>query len=264
MKLRKRKWNYKKVISEIKKNGYYVFENFYNSKELKEIKNSLLQTFQYIKKDKTVDLRKKYYQIKKFNPKLKSKWYDFSIYNLVLYKHVHSQDIIELAKRYFKSKIIFSARPAIHAHDHTNDYLLDPHQETNMFSKEGILLWSPLYDTNQENGGLVIYKNSHRHGFFKHKITGKKNGKKLWTNRYTQVSPTVAKKFKRIELNVKAGSAVFMINSMLHCGYPTKKKGHVRIVITERYNPLQKIPFLKKPNAPLKIPYEADYSKIIV
>ena len=48
-----------------------------------------------------------------------------------------------------------------------------------MFSKEGILLWSPLYDTNQENGGLVIYKNSHRHGFFKHKITGKKNGKKL-------------------------------------------------------------------------------------
>ena len=92
-------------------------------KELKEIKNSLLQTFQYIKKDKTVDLRKKYYQIKKFNPKLKSKWYDFSIYNLVLYKHVHSQDIIELAKRYFKSKIIFSARPAIHAHDHTNDYL---------------------------------------------------------------------------------------------------------------------------------------------
>ena len=43
-----------------------------------------------------------------------------------------------------------------------------------------------------------------------------------------------------------------------------KKKNHVRITITERFNPLQKIPYLKKEKAPLKIPYKADYNKILV
>ena len=65
------------------------------------------------------------------------------------------------------------------------------------------------------------------------------------------------------ELEVKAGSAVFMINSMVHCGYPMTKKDRVRITITERYNPLQKIPFLKDEKAPLNIPYRADYNSIL-
>ena len=43
----------------------------------------------------------------------------------------------------------------------------------------------------------------------------------------------------------------------------TKKKGKVRIVITERYNPLKKIPFLKNENAPMNIPFVGvDYNKI--
>jgi hypothetical protein len=69
------------------------------------------------------------------------------------------------------------------------------------------------------------------------------------------------------ELEVKAGSAVFMINSMVHCGYPMTKKDRVKITITititERYNPLQKIPFLKDEKAPLNIPYRADYNNIL-
>ena len=50
----------------------------------------------------------------------------------------------------------------------------------------------------------------------------------------------------------------------LGCGYPNKTKGHVRITITERFNPLQKIPFLRNENAPLRMPYEGvDYNKIV-
>ena len=101
-------------------------------------------------------------------------------YNLTLFKHLHSEDILELIRKFYKSKVIFSARPCIHAHDSSNDYLLEPHQETNMFSRDGILLWSPLFDTNKENGGLVVYKNSHKYGFFKHRLKNS-NGKKTWT-----------------------------------------------------------------------------------
>ena len=53
-----------------------------------------------------------------------------------------------------------------------------------------------------------------------------------------------------------------MINSVLHGGYRMKRKGHVRITITERFNPLQNIPYLKKTNAPFEISYTANYNKI--
>ena len=89
-------------------------------------------------------------------------------HNLTLYKFLHSEEIIEFMKKYFGTKVIFSARPCIHVHDSSNDFLLEPHQETNMFSRDGILLWSPLYDTNEKSGGLTIYKDSHKHGFFEH------------------------------------------------------------------------------------------------
>lgn len=56
---------------------------------------------------------------------------------------------------------------------------------------------------------------------------------------------------------------MFMVNSLIHCDYSMKKKKHVRITVTERYNPLQKIPFLRKETISLKIPYTIDYNKII-
>ena len=259
----KRNWDNKKIIKEIKEKGFYIFKNFFTKENLDDIKFSLLQTLQYIKKDDETDLQKKYYQIKKFNPKLKGNWYDMSNYNLTLYQNLHSKDIVDFIKEFFKTDVVFSARPCIHVHDETNDYLLDPHQETNLFGKDGILLWSPLYDTNKDTGGLVVYKDSHKHGFFDHRLEHQRLGKKSWTKDYTHIDPSIVKNFDRIELEVEAGSAVLAINSLVHCGYPMKEKGSVRITVTERYNPLQKIPFLRDEKAPLKIPYTFDYNKLV-
>ena len=66
-----------------------------------------------------------------------------------------------------------------------------------------------------------------------------------------------------MELNVKAGSAVFFLSSIIHGGYTNKKKGSVRITVTERYNPLKKIPFLHDENAPLRMPFMGfNYNKV--
>jgi len=259
--MEKRKWNYKKIINEIKNNGYFVYKNFLQEQELKEIKNSLLYTLNYIKKSKEKNLIKKYYSIKKFSSKLKGNWYDMACHNLTLYKYLHSEKITDLMKEFFKSKVIFSARPCIHVHDSSNDYLLEPHQETNMFSRDGILLWCPLFDTNKNSGGLTIYKDSHKHGFFPHKLSST-SGKKMWTKNYTNIDKSIYGKFKKIDLTVKAGSAVLMINRMIHTGYPMKSKNKLRITVTERYNPLQNIPFLKSEKATRQIPYTINYNKI--
>ena len=54
------KWNYNKIINEIKKNGYFVHNNFLSKKNLDEIKGSLLDTLNYVKKSSHSNLTSKY------------------------------------------------------------------------------------------------------------------------------------------------------------------------------------------------------------
>ena len=260
----KNNWNNKKIIEEVKKNGFYIFENYFDEEDLKKIKKTLLDTLHYIKPDNENDLQKKYYQIKKFSQKLKSHWYDLAPHDINLLQLLHNPNIIKFVKEFYKTDVVFSGRPSIHVHDDENIHLLDPHQETAQYARDTMVFWSPLYDTNQKHGGLVVYEDSHKHGYFNHVLASPDPGKKLWTKDYTHIDPAIANKFKRLELEVKAGSAVFMLSSVVHCGYPNKTKGHVRITVTERYNPLQKIPFLKNENAPKKMPYMGlDYNKVL-
>jgi len=256
--------NNKKIIKEIKKNGYYILKNFYKNSELESIKKSLLNTLNYIKYSDEKDLQKKYYQIKKYNSKLKGNWYDIAPRNITLLQMVHKKELVKFVKEFFNTTDVFSGRPCIHCHDDENVNLLDPHQETAQISRDNMVFWAPLYDTNKNHGGLVVYQNSHKEGYFDHTLENPHFGKKSWTKQYTHIDPSIAKKFKKIELEVKAGSAVLMHSAVVHCGYPNKTKGHVRITITERFNPLQKIPFLRNENAPLRMPYEGvDYNKIV-
>ena len=57
--MKKRNWENKKIIKEIKDNGYYIFKNFFDEESLQEIKEFLLKTLHYIKKDNETDLQKK-------------------------------------------------------------------------------------------------------------------------------------------------------------------------------------------------------------
>ena len=248
-------WDNKKIAEEIRNNGYYIFENYFNSEEIDKIKKSLLDILHYIKPDEEKDLQKKYYQIKKYNSKLKSHWYDIAPYNITMLQLLHKPEMINFVKEFFNTDVVFSGRPAIHVHDDANDKLLEPHQEKNQIARDNLIFWSPLYDTNKENGGLSIYKDSHKHGCFKHS--------KHSMAKPSHVDESITNKFKRIDLEIKTGSAILMLSKVIHGGYQVKKKDTIRLVITERYNPLQKIPFLKDENAPLRMLYNIDYNKIV-
>ena len=50
---------------------------------------------------------KKYYQIKKYNPKLKGNWYDMANYNITLYQYLHSKDVTDFIKEFLRPKLYF-------------------------------------------------------------------------------------------------------------------------------------------------------------
>ena len=256
-------WDYKTIKRDIDRQGYYVFKDYLKTKDLKKIKSTLLETLNYIDGKKDKNLIKKYFTIRDTKPKLKGNWYDISPYNIDLLQSLHKKKMIDFVKKYFKTNVVFSGRPAIHVHDDLNDKLLEAHQETNQFARDTLVFWCPLYDTNKKTGGLSVYERSHRDGYFTHNLENSKLGEKSWTKFYTHIKEKNIKSFKKKNLEVKAGTAIIFISSLVHSGYPSSKKGSLRITITERFNPLQKIPFLKNEKAPLKMPYVGiDYNKV--
>ena len=259
-----KKLDNKKILNEINENGFSIIENYFDKPDLKIIEQNLLDTLNYIDFDTEKDLKKKYFKIKKENPKLKGKWYDISAFNIDMLRFLHSETIINLVKEFFKTNVVFSGRPAIHVHDGDNDFLLEAHQETKQYARDFFLFWSPLWDTNPESGGLALYKNSHKSGYFVHSTDNDLGNKKAWTKQYTHIiDKNVLSKFEKINLEIKSGSAVLLHSACIHEGYPMSNKDGLRIVMTERFNPLKKIPYLKDENAPLKIPYTGvDYNSI--
>jgi ectoine hydroxylase-related dioxygenase (phytanoyl-CoA dioxygenase family) len=252
------------ILKDIKTSGFAIIEDFYDLVDLGFIKDSLLQTLNYISESDETDLQKKYYEIKKISKKLKSNFYDITPFNINLLKMIHNDTILDFVKFFFNTKVVFSGRPAIHVHDSDNDRLLMPHQETNQLARDILLFWCPLWDTNEETGGLTVFPGSHKKGYLEHSLEHPELGNKAWTKNYTHIKDHHLKAFKKINLSVKAGSVVLCHSALVHCGYPLKNKDSVRIVITERFNPLDKIPFLKKEDASMKIPYVGvDYNKII-
>jgi hypothetical protein len=255
-------WNFKKIKKSLDLNGYFEFKNYLTKKDIKKVEETLLTTLNYIKKSNQKNLQKKYYEIKKYSPKLKGNWYDIAKFNIDLLKSVHKDPMVEFVKKYFNTKVVFSGRPAIHVHDNENDRLLDAHQETNQFARDTIVLWIPIYDTNKKTGGLTVYEKSHKSGYFKHSLDHP-GGKKSWTSKYTNINKKYLKKFKEKNLEVKSGNAIIFLSSLVHSGYENSDPNSVRITITERFNPLKKLPFLKDTKASMKMPYVGvDYNKL--
>ena len=98
----KNNWNFKLIAGALKRDGYFVFENYFSKTELKEIKNSLLETLNYIKPSKQKDLQKKYYEIKKFNKRLKGNWYNLAPYNIKILQSLHKKEMTTFIQKYFK------------------------------------------------------------------------------------------------------------------------------------------------------------------
>ena len=92
------KLNRKKIIKEIKNNGFYILDDYLSNQDIDKIKKSLLKVFHYIKPDNENNLQKKYYQIKKYSPILKGNWFDIVTSDISILQFLYAPIIINLVK----------------------------------------------------------------------------------------------------------------------------------------------------------------------
>ena len=246
-----------KFFKEIDENGFCMLNNIFSKKQLDSVKKSIYSMLNYIRPDnKVLDLQEKYYQVKKYSMKLKGHFFDMTSFDINTLQILFDPKIIDLVKGYFKTDVVFSGRPAIHIHDSENERFLDPHQETNQCARDFLFIWAPLFDAKGDQGGLEIYKKSHKHGYWKHQSSNKLGSSHL--------KKDVLNRFEKQKMEIDAGSALLIHSALIHGSVATKKKRFARFILCDRYCPLQKIPYLKEEDASLKIRhFGIDYNKIV-
>ena len=238
----------KNIFTEVKENGYAKIDNYFSFEQIDKVKKSLVEMLNYVyKDDKVTDLQKKYFQILEKNPKLKGNFYDLCKHETEILKLLNDDRTMDLVRGYFNTEVIFSSNPGILIYDDGNQRVLAPHQETNQFAKDFLFIWAPLYDAIGDQGGITIYENSHKHGYWQHHTNNKLGS--------TNVISEAASKFKKKKLEVEAGSALLVHSAMIHESVNTKKKGFARFVIIDRLCPLKQLPYLERADVPKKIPY---------
>ena len=100
-------WNFNKIKKSLNENGYYEFKNYLKKNELEKVKKSLVDTLNYIHPSKEKNLQKKYYEVKKYNNKLKGNWYDICKFNIDLLGFLHKKEMVNFVKKYFSSNVVF-------------------------------------------------------------------------------------------------------------------------------------------------------------
>lgn len=254
-----------KIFEDINENGYSLLKNFYSKGQINKVKKSLLSMLNYIKPDDSVaDLNEKYYQVKNYNKVLKGHFYDMCPFELETLQLVHHPAILDLVKSYFKTDVVFSGGPGVHMRDAENERELVGHQETHQFAKDFLFVWAPLFDAKGDQGGLVIYEKSHKHGYWQHNTKNPLGS--------SMVDPKILKKFKEKTVEVDSGSALLIHSRLIHASGKTAKKNFTKFVITDRICPLKVVPYLRNEDVPIKIPYpghsekgednDIDYQKI--
>ncbi len=245
-----------RIFKEIDDNGFCKLDNLFTNEQIESVKESLYSILNYIKPDDNIkNLQEKYYQVKDHSMKLKGHFFDMTSFDINTLKILFDERIIDLVKGYFKTNVVFSGRPSIHIHDSENERFLDPHQETNQCAKDFLFIWAPIFDAIGDQGGLDIYKKSHKHGYWKHS-----NSNKLGSS---HLKEDVLNKFEKQRMEVESGSALLIHSALIHGSVKTTKRRFARFILCDRYCPLQKIPYLKKEDAPLKIPhFGTDYNAI--
>lgn len=259
----------KKEINYFKENGYIIIKKFLSKKEIKNIfsqlNNMINISLADISKKKFNNLDEKYLFLLKKNKKLKSHYYDLTKLLDEVVRLSVSNKFIKVGKKLLDSKTILVDSPQIRADHKFDRRFLPQHQELNQISKDVINFWIPLVNVNKKGGGLFFRPKTHKLGHIKFKnsaMSATADSKKRQETVDKIFSDPSLKKYKSIYPKLNAGDAVIFQTFIFHGTTPNKLK-RIRWTYVSRFNSIKKVPYLKKTNSSLRIPYDADYNKII-
>ena len=282
----------KKQIKEVNDNGFTIVRGLLNKKDIKHIFSQIdnfldrILDFNKIKYKRKLSVYDKYFLLIKKKPKLKSHFWDSIRILDSLNNIVFSKKILELVKKILNKKAVFVTNYRLVTDNKLEPGNLALHQELNNISNDSILLWCPFVKVNKKKGGLCVIPGSHKFGhlFYKdskipahyYKVGIVKNILKNKEN-VNYRNSIVKKLFNKKNLyfpNLNPGDAILFKNFLFHGSIPYVGKG-IRWTLISNFHKINKTPYILNENfksdkkyklemnRPMRIPYNANYNKII-
>ena len=106
------------------------------------------------------------------------------------------------------------------------------YDEFNLNSKNGVILWIPLVDTNKDNGALVIKKGSQYSSFNCSKRISKGDD---YNSEQILVKPKYLKKYRDAHIDVRKNNCLATYSGIFHKS-GVNLSSHIRFTLIVRYN----------------------------
>ena len=248
--------NYLKNFNE---QGFVIIKNFLSEKEIADIFYDLKSMIdEIITKNINFkdlkDLDKKYLELKKKNPLLKSHFYDLISRLESVQRVFFKPQIIKFINSVLESPVIIDGIQ-MRIDDPSNDRMLPMHQERGQISHRTLTAWCPLIDITESSGGIQIVPASHKLGDLEvYTYDSNMN--------YTGVHPKYLQNVKKIFMG--KGDILIFHWDLIHGTFISSEK-KARWTVVGRYNSSKQAPYLTDVEAPLNIPKNAQitYQRIM-
>lgn len=237
------------ILQQFREQGFYFLRELLPPDFINDVYNQIKSVIDYsieavepgYNKQNSVD--ESYFHLKTAYPAQKSRCYD-------LVKHLDAVHRIATRPRLLGFLNGLTNGPVlldlmqIRVDDRDNDRLLPIHQEAlGQISRQAVTVWIPLTDIDGSAGGLSVVPGSHKQGFVPHKFFGDMN--------YHGVADQETAEANSIEVRAKAGDALIFDARLMHGSLPNASD-QIRWTFVCRYSPMQEIPYLDDPQAPMR------------
>ena len=248
-----------KFVDEITENGFAVIPNLLSPEQIQKCRDEIEYVFDQafeannLPYEKISSLDEKFKKLKSLDRTVQGRVYDLLPFVDCIAQVSATQLVLDIAKGYFQTPTLLIDKRRVRIDDDTNERSLPIHQEGNMISKNNLTLWMPLSDVEENTGAIKVIPGSHKKGYLRHKFykDGSYNG--------------IVEEDLDIEniqtLPIKAGHALFFLGTLNHGSGPNLSP-RVRWTFIMRFNAVKGVSYLREEFPDLRIPYQADMSKI--
>ena len=197
--------NYKKIYQKFESQGFIKLKNFFSKSEIKKTKIELLK---YLN-DQTLKSKKSHIHFAKNSKSINS------VHNLnwsKIKKFQKNKKINQIIKFLFKEKIkSFGAE--VFAKPAKVGMAVPIHQDNyywNLNNSKGVTVWIALDKSNQKNGAIFYFKNTHKLGLLEHKASYAPGSSQKLKNL------KILKNFKKISPRLNEGDILIHHCLILH------------------------------------------------
>lgn len=231
--------------------GFCMIKNLLSKREI----DAILQQFESLldevcehvtnKPAPSLSLNQKYLHLKTHHPEMKSHVYDLMKYVDRVQAVAFKNQLLDMVKSVIGETVLIN-NISVRVDDASNDRELPLHQEgLGQISLQGVNVWIPLVDVNEQTGTLKYVPKSHLKGYVPHKFYADKNN-------YHGIREEYLSDINIQYASLNKGDSLLFHPCLFHGSAMMQHSEGLRWTLVLRFSDIKNVPYLQQEDQPLR------------